>query len=355
MEAAKGTTKEIAIRSIVKCSTCHGTGLKVGEKQRACRSCGGSGQRVFIRGGFQMATPCTTCGGTGSTIPESAKCTSCAGKGAVREMKKVIVKIPAGEIYTFPLFSSFFFLLFFFFLLDISNYKLFLNKIYIFECILLGVDNNTRIRLARQGDAAIGNPNAPPGDLYVTLRVTPHPKFVRDGSNINMTVHIPLQTALLGGYVRIPTLDGDVELKIPEGVQSGEKRVLRGRGTESVSGSRGKGDMVVEIKVDIPKSLTRRQRELLLEAFDLKPSSSTTSSSSSSSSTSSSKSSHPKSSFSTSTFTTSSKTSNPKETPSSTTSSSTSSSTASINSSNSESPKKGFFQTAFEKLKGKKD
>ncbi|KAJ3319501.1 hypothetical protein HDU93_003679, partial [Gonapodya sp. JEL0774] len=209
---------------IIKCGTCEGTGLKSGKKAKVCEGCGGTGRKVFARGGFQMVSECPTCQGAGTFIPRESQCTGCEGHGRVRDKRTVMVSIPAG------------------------------------------IDDGMKIRLAGQGDAPLQG-NGPPGDLFVNVSVTPHPSFRREGNNIHLDVPISFTTAILGGAVRIPTVDGDVELKLEPGTQPEARKRLAKRGAPIVgrASGRDRGDQWVTIKVQLPKKLSPRQRELLEE------------------------------------------------------------------------------------------
>ncbi|KAM3076942.1 mdj1 protein precursor [Clarireedia jacksonii] len=228
-EAAKGTSKTINISPLTTCKTCTGTGMKPGTKRSECKSCGGTGTRVhFMSGGFQMATTCGACGGQGVSIPPGGECRTCSGNGVVRERKTINVDIPGG------------------------------------------IEDGMRLKLENEGDApATGNAVDPdtrtkPGDLYVLVRVATDPKFSRSGSNILYTATIPLTTALLGGEVKIPTLDGDVNVKVATGTGTGDKITLAGKGMKKLEGRRGgTGDLKVEFKVNMPKYLSANQRTIV--------------------------------------------------------------------------------------------
>lgn len=236
MEAAKGVAKSITITPLTTCKTCSGNGLKAGAKRTECKTCGGTGTRVhMVSGGFQMASTCNACGGQGVTVARGSECKPCGGDGVVRERKTITVDIPGG------------------------------------------IEDGMRLRLDREGDAAAtgnaANPNArsTPGDLYVLVRVATDPKFSRSGSDVLYTATIPLTTALLGGEVKIPTLDGDVNVKIATGTGTGDKITLGGRGMKKL-GARlgGSGDLKVEFKVQMPKYLSANQRtiiEMLADEF----------------------------------------------------------------------------------------
>lgn len=237
MESAKGTTKTISITPLVACDTCTGSGLKPGTQRTSCKSCNGTGTRLhFMQGGFQMASTCGTCEGTGTTIPKGSECRSCAGNGVVRERKNITVDIPAG------------------------------------------IEDGMRLRVDGAGDAPLTGRSVDPnarstrGDLYVFVRVAKDPKFTREGSNILHTATIPLTTALLGGQVSIPTLDGAVNVKVATGTNTGDKITLSGMGMKRLGARRGgSGDLRVEFRVNMPKYLSANQRmivEMLADEMD---------------------------------------------------------------------------------------
>lgn len=229
MEAAKGTHKSITIHPLVKCEPCSGSGLKPGTKQTKCHNCGGTGTEVhFMTGGFQMASSCGTCGGTGKVAPKGSDCRSCAGSGAVRERDTITVDIPAG------------------------------------------IEDGMRLRIDGRGDAPVtggsvgSSPRTARGDLYVFVRVAPDTKFRRAGSDILYTAAIPLTTAILGGSVNIPTLDGEVEVKVGTGTNTGDKITLSGLGMKKLGARRSAtGDLKVEFRVSMPKYLSSNQRMIL--------------------------------------------------------------------------------------------
>jgi len=229
MEAAKGAMKDIWITPLVQCQTCHGSGLKKGVKKSKCSSCDGSGTRVhFMQAGFQMASTCDTCGGSGVEVPKGGDCTTCRGDGAVRERRKVTVDIPGG------------------------------------------VEDGMRLRVNGEGDmppmghAGSENAKAQKGDLYVFIRVAPDPKFARSGSDILYTASIPLTTAVLGGEITVPTLDGTVKVRVPTGTGTGDRITLSGMGMTKIGSRKGaKGDLRVEFKVSMPKYLNANQRTIL--------------------------------------------------------------------------------------------
>ncbi|KAE9410734.1 hypothetical protein BT96DRAFT_952658 [Gymnopus androsaceus JB14] len=225
LEACKGTTRKVTISPVTNCGTCSGSGLKAGAKRSTCSTCGGTGSRTFvIDSGFQMASTCNVCNGVGSTVPRNSQCSSCAGVGKVRTRKTVDVSVPAG------------------------------------------VEDGMVIRIPNSGDSPISG-NGNPGDLLVRLNVAPSKQFQRQGSNLYHAVKIPLHTALLGGRVRVPTLDGDVDVRVPSGTQPGEEMKLRGRGVPRVDRN-DTGDLYVTFSVVLPRSLSDKQRKLLQEYAD---------------------------------------------------------------------------------------
>ncbi|KAF8464030.1 hypothetical protein BDZ91DRAFT_776810 [Kalaharituber pfeilii] len=231
MESAKGTRKTVHIHPTITCSSCSGTGLKAGTKKKSCGRCGGTGTRMhFLQGGFHMATTCETCGGQGSTITSDAACNTCRGQGVIEESRTIEVDIPAG------------------------------------------VEDGMRLRINGEGHAPqvadmMGDSTRPPrtarGDCIVQIRVLPHPSFARRGGDILYTATIPMTTAILGGTVKIPTLDGEVDLRVPTGTNTGDKIMMPGKGMWNLSGKSKIGDLRVEFKVAMPKALTASQRILV--------------------------------------------------------------------------------------------
>lgn len=220
-EACRGATRSITINPIEKCSPCSGEGLKKGAKKTTCGVCNGTGTRTFvIQSGFQMASTCPACGGAGSSIAAGDACGSCDGVGRVRGKKTVQVKIPPG------------------------------------------VDDGAKIRLEGAGDAPLSGPG-PSGSLFVRINVRKSNVWRRQGSNLHFAAKVPLHVALLGGKVRVPTLDGDVDVRVPAGTQVGDEMLLRGRGVQSLMRRGEKGDLLVGFEVAIPRSLTKRQKEIL--------------------------------------------------------------------------------------------
>lgn len=173
-----------------------------------------------------MASTCSTCSGTGTTVPRSGQCSSCGGIGKVRVKKTVQVKIPAGRLF------------------GKMKYVFFLS----FD---VGVEDGMTLRLDRMGDAPISGAGVN-GDLLVRVNVARSQAFTRQGSNLYYDARIPFHTAILGGKVRVPTLEGDVDVRVPGGTQPGEEMVLKGRGVPPLYGS-GRGDLFVRFAVTLPR------------------------------------------------------------------------------------------------------
>ncbi|KAL5119214.1 mdj1 protein precursor [Pleosporales sp. CAS-2024a] len=229
LDAAKGVRKDIYITPLVECGTCTGSGLKKGAKRASCSSCGGTGQRVTSMGGFHMSATCRACGGSGFAIPRGSSCSTCNGDGAVKERKTISIDIPGG------------------------------------------VEDGMRLRVSGEGDAPLtghamssGSVRGQKGDLYVLIRVASDAKFKRTGSDILYTATLPFTTAALGGEIKVPTLDGEVTVKVPTGSGTGDGVTLSGLGMKQLTGRRGaKGDLRVEFKVAMPKGLSVNQRTIL--------------------------------------------------------------------------------------------
>jgi molecular chaperone DnaJ len=219
-QAVTGDSVTLELPGQVECSRCGGKGAEPGSQPVACNTCGGAGQVRVAQGFFSIQQTCPNCGGSGTLIQKP--CRECAGRGRVRKTKTLSVKVPAG------------------------------------------VDNGDRIRLAREGEA--GRNGGPPGDLYVDISVKTHPIFTREGQNLSCEVPISFATAVLGGTVDVPTLDGNVVLKVPSETQSGSLFRLRGKGVRSVRDS-GVGDLFCRVQVETPIHLTAEQKEKL-RAFD---------------------------------------------------------------------------------------
>src|SRR5499427_7114105 len=220
-EAFAGKTAQIRVPTSVTCETCSGTGAKSGTQPSTCPTCSGAGKVRASQGFFTIERTCPSCQGRGEII--SDPCTDCSGKGRVVRERQLSVNIPAG------------------------------------------VEDGTRIRLAGEGEAGLRG--GPAGDLYIFLSIKPHEFFQRDGADIFCRVPIAMTTAALGGQIDVPTIDnGKTRVKVPEGTESGKQFRLKGKGMP-VLRSKVTGDMYIQVEVETPKNLSRKQRELL-ESFE---------------------------------------------------------------------------------------
>ncbi|HYF09648.1 MAG TPA: molecular chaperone DnaJ, partial [Acetobacteraceae bacterium] len=220
-EAFAGVRKTVRVAAPVSCEACKGTGAEGGAQGAAttCPGCNGAGKIRAQQGFFLIERSCPTCGGTGRTIKNP--CKICQGAGRVQRERSVQVPVPAG------------------------------------------VEEGMRVRLAGEGEAGLRG--APSGDLYVDVTIKPHPLFQRDGANILVRVPLRMTQAALGGQIEVPTIDGGrSKVTIPAGAQSGDQFRLRGKGF-SILRRADRGDMYVQVAVETPQNLTKRQRELLEE------------------------------------------------------------------------------------------
>src|ERR671935_79650 len=218
-EAFGGKTAQIEIPVSVTCESCSGTGAKAGTKPKTCSTCGGMGRVRQAQGFFTLERTCPGCQGRGQMIEDA--CPSCVGSGRVQRDRTLSVNIPQG------------------------------------------VEDGTRIRLAGEGEAGVRG--GPSGDLYIFLSIAAHAFFQRDGADLHCRVPVSMVTAALGGDFEIPTIDGgNSRVKIPAGTQSGRRFRLSGKGMP-VLRSKQTGDMYVQVLVETPQKLTKRQRELLTE------------------------------------------------------------------------------------------
>jgi molecular chaperone DnaJ len=215
-QAVFGTETQIQIPSLAECATCKGSGAAKGSTPKTCDTCHGQGQVRVQQSIFTIQQPCPRCKGRGKIV--SNPCDTCYGQGRVRQEKQLEVSVPAG------------------------------------------VDTGDRIRLTGNGEA--GRNGGPAGDLYVEIRVREHSIFERDGSHLSCEVPISFSTAALGGAVEVPTLDGEVVLKIPAETQSGRVFRLREKGVRPVRGGSA-GDLFCRVMVETPVSLSGDQKELL--------------------------------------------------------------------------------------------
>jgi len=221
-DAYSGAKKVIKIPRTETCAECNGSRAKAGTRPETCSACGGSGQQQHARntpfGRFVSTQPCVACRGEGKTVKEP--CPACNAQGRVVKERKIEVKIPAG------------------------------------------IEDGSRLRISGEGEAGLRG--GPPGDLYVVIRVRPHKKFKRQGSDLILEVPVSISQAALGVEIEVPTLDGNTTLRVPEGTQHGTAFRIKGQGMPHLRGA-GKGDLRVKVSLNVPKKLDSRQKELLME------------------------------------------------------------------------------------------
>ncbi len=218
-EAFSGKKASLRVPTSVVCEACKGTGSEGGQPPVICPTCGGTGKIRAQQGFFLIERTCPTCGGAGKTVRDP--CRVCRGTGRVQRDRSLSIDIPAG------------------------------------------VEDGTRLRIAGAGEA--GFRGGPAGDLYVDVVIKPHPLFQREGANIYCRVPLRMTTAALGGTIEVPTIDGGrAKVTIPAGTQTGDQFRLRGKGM-SVLRSAARGDMFIQVAVETPVNLTKRQQDLLRE------------------------------------------------------------------------------------------
>ena len=220
-EAVFGTTVKIAVPSRVQCEECTGSGARPGTSPGTCTTCDGVGQVRMQQGFFSLQQTCPRCRGTGKVI--TSPCPACDGGGRIVRNKSLSVKVPAG------------------------------------------VDVGDRVRLSGEGEA--GENGGPPGDLYVEINVRDHPIFTREGVHLYCEVPIGFVTATVGGELKVPGLEGRINLKVPSETQTGKLFRLRGKGVKSVRGGE-QGDLLCRVVVETPVNLNRKQKDLLQEFDD---------------------------------------------------------------------------------------
>ena len=225
-EAAFGTIKEINVSRKEVCSTCHGTGAKPGTNIKTCDKCNGRGKvqvtQNTIMGTISTVKTCDKCGGEGKVV--EVPCEKCNKKGYVNVSRKIKITVPAG------------------------------------------IDNGQAISLRGEGDC--GKKGGPNGDLFVVVTVLPHKIFKRNGFDIEEKVVVPFAKMVLGGRIKVPTLESDVEFEIPEGTQPGTKFKIRDQGIQNIHG-RGRGNLEFTVEVDVPRRLTDEQRRIINELADV--------------------------------------------------------------------------------------
>jgi len=226
-EAVLGATKKIDIYHLEACSACKGTGAENGTSKITCPECKGQGQMRTVQrtilGSFSQVITCPTCSGAGQIIKNP--CSKCRGRGLEKIKRTIEVKIPPG------------------------------------------VDEGTRLRIAAEGN--VGEYNGPKGDLYVFIKVSNHKYFKRHDNDLHLEIKIPLTKAILGTEVEVPTIDGKAVLKIPSGTEANTTFRLRGKGIQNIRGF-GKGDQQVHVKIAIPKNLSAREKQLIVDFAEIR-------------------------------------------------------------------------------------
>ncbi len=216
-DAFAGQTVEVDVPTMAQCDTCEGDGAKPGTGMSTCSTCHGHGKVRTSQGFFSIERTCPTCQGRGETMDQP--CTDCSGQGRKQENRNLSVDIPEG------------------------------------------IEDGTRIRLSGEGEAGLRS--GPPGDLYIFISIAPHDLFQRDGADLYARVPIAMTTAALGGDFEVPTLDGArARVKVPAGTQPGQRVRLKGKGMPVLRSSQV-GDLYVQMDVETPQNLTKKQRELL--------------------------------------------------------------------------------------------
>ena len=219
VDAVRGVTTTVNLTSEAPCQTCHGSGARPGTAPVVCPECGGRGVLDDNQGLFSFSSPCTRCGGRGTVV--ETPCPTCRGSGTQLRQREVKVRIPAG------------------------------------------VDDGQRIRVKGRGSPGAGG--GPPGDLYVVVRVAPHPLFQRSGRHLTITVPVTFPEAALGADITVPTLDGEpVRLRLPAGTRSGRTLRVKGRGVPAADG-RPPGDLLVTVEVAVPSKLSAAERKAVEE------------------------------------------------------------------------------------------
>jgi molecular chaperone DnaJ len=224
-EAAFGSEREITLPLTEECGVCRGSGVATGSKRESCRHCGGRGDIIAGGGFFQVRQTCPVCGGSGKVITDP--CRECHGAGRVKARKRISLRIPKG------------------------------------------VETGSRLRLAGRGEG--GSSGGESGDLYVVIHVSQHDLFAREGDDLLCEVPVPVETAIMGGDVEVPTLDGYASIKLAAGTESGKVFRLRGKGMPNVDGYT-RGDLHVRIVPEIPSHLNARQRKAIKDFADARES-----------------------------------------------------------------------------------
>lgn len=225
LESAKGGAREITVDRNVQCSACGGSGCKAGTQPQQCGTCGGRGQVMHNQGIFMVQTTCPHCRGRGRSVQAKDRCTTCKGNGVEGRRDTLTINVPPG------------------------------------------IDDGQTLRVVGKGEAS--RSGGPPGNLYVTFHVQPDERFEREGEHLFTQVTLSYAQAALGTKIKVPTVDGELDLEVEPGTQPGDVVLMRGKGLPNVHG-RGVGDLAVRFQVSVPKKLSSEQRELVekLAAID---------------------------------------------------------------------------------------
>lgn len=218
-EAALGCEKRLTVPRMVVCPACEGSGAEAGSRVERCAACQGSGEVRFQRGFFSASRPCSSCGGSGKRIEKP--CRTCRGQAVIASTEEMTVKVPPGV-------------------------------------------EDAAVRSVRGAGERAAYGGGPPGDLHVRIKVLEHPLFRREGADIRVTIPVSFPQVVLGTQVEVPTLEGRVKMKVPAGTQSGKIFRLRGKGIPTLGGA-GKGDQLVQIVVEVPENISKKQRRLIEE------------------------------------------------------------------------------------------
>jgi molecular chaperone DnaJ len=221
-DAATGKDEKLRIPRLEKCDECEGTGAEKGTKPESCITCGGSGQTRYQQGFFSVMRTCPNCAGQGQII--KTPCKKCRGAGRTEHERNIEIKIPAG------------------------------------------VETGSRLRVTGEGEAGVNG--GPSGDLFVVIHVREHDQFERQGANLYSAVPVTFAQAALGAEIKVQTLDGEEDLKVPAGTQTGTIFRVKGKGMPNLGG-RGHGDLFVAVTLMTPKTLTKEQRKLLEQLAEI--------------------------------------------------------------------------------------
>ena len=225
LEAAHGCEKQVHVQRSAHCEKCTGTGLNDGKKPSQCDTCAGHGQVIQQQGFLRIRTNCPGCGGSGVKTNAEDNCKPCRGSGRVRTTEELKVTLPAG------------------------------------------VDHGMQLRLVGKGE--VGDPGAPVGNLFVTVNIAEHEVFQRDGTHTYCSIPVPYPVMALGGDITIPTIDGEDVFHVPQGTESGKVFTITRKGIVRVSGRGPRGDHHVQVVVDVPKTLSKEEENLLRQLAEI--------------------------------------------------------------------------------------